>query len=377
MLRIIAWYHIIQAGLAFLTLALYGYSYRLDYEGLQVSESPILANLFLSIGLLVISYISREKTLTIIPSRNANIFIIIWFLALIIKVCYGSIFISDAIYNYLMPVLVYTQYLLKNRKIVAHVILWISFIYFSLLGARGYAILPIVFAQGPYLLSRFFQFSLIKKLFTTFVLIGLIGVYMNSVEFYRIAFGRDKIDLKGITQVISNVSEYQNAAIEYVGVKRAPWDRAINHPMSAMMDYKGELRGFKQFEGDVKLVYDRSASNYLNTEFGHWTSTHYGFFASGSTSVEWSIVSDFISRFGRYRGLILSYISYIFLGLLINLLSSKYAMVNFVIKVHILMNFFVYNLFENVHILFKAWAFLFAVYILTNAFFNNRNISKG
>ena len=32
------------------------------------------------------------------------------------------------------------------------------------------------------------------------------------------------------------------------------------------------------------------------------------------------------------------------------------------------MNFFVYTLFENIHIVFKAWAFLFAVYILTNAF---------
>lgn len=377
MLRIIAWYHIIQAGLAFFTLALYGYSYRLDYEGLQVSESPIFANLFLGTGLLFISYILREKTLKTLPSRNANALIIIWFSALIVKVGYGSIFISDAIYNYLMPVLVYSQYLPKNRRRAAHVILWMSFIYFSLLGARGYAILPIIFAQGPNLLTRFFQFSLIKKLFTTFVLIGLIGVYMNSVEFYRIAFGRDKIDLKGITQVISNVSEYQNAAIEYVGVKRAPWDRAINHPMSAMMDYKGELRVFKQFEEDLKLIYDRRASNYLNTKFGHWTSTHYGFFASESTSVEWSIVSDLISRFGRYGGLILSYMSYIFLALLTNLMSSKYTLMNFVIKVHIMMNFFVYNLFENMHILLKTWAFLFAVYILTNAFFNIRNISKG
>ncbi len=343
----------LQAFLGLLALVFFGYTYRIDNMGVCDSAIPIYGNLMLGCAVLFVGR-STETKLVIKEFKSLDFFLTLWLIGSVCKMIFGSIFITDAIFNYLLPCLLFSRYSAKLVGKILKIVVITGFFYYSLLGARGYAVIPVLMVFFYDIKSVWKKMSFLGKVLTLFIALFLAGNYMNMIEIYRVVFGRDNISLVGIKEALINSNQHKDDLFRLVGSERAPWDRLINHPLSAMFDYSGKLRGLSFIVQDVHMVFDRNASNYTNKLFGHWTSANYGFTATRTSSVEWGVYSDFASRFGCYAGLVLTFFSYLLIALLGKMLSFRNNFVYYQIVIQVLMSFFVFNFFEVIHMMLKT-----------------------
>ena len=377
-LRFIALYHLFQALLMVLTLYVGGYTIRTDSSGFYSSISPVYFQLFAGLFLFIISKNSlrMRNTNTKKEILYLRYFIIIWVFSNTLKLIQLDFFLINVLWLYLMPSL-YFLFKIKNKKIIYFVITTtvIGFVLYTLQGARGYALFPIalIFLNPAYQYLK--SKTRIKRI--TIIITAIISLisYLTIIDIYRFTKGRETIDSSALFDFLSNDDIFERNNVQLLS-NTVSWDRLLNHSMNYLLLEKHKLRGSQYLLEDSFTIISREKSNYKNVNYGHWTSAEYDFTATGTSSVEWSILSDWSSRYGPYVGLLLTLISYLFINLLISF-NSKNILFQFMLNFQFLSSFFVFNFFETLHFILIAFILNYIIkFIYDIKLFGSRNISR-
>ena len=236
--------------------------------------------------------------------------------------------------------------------------LWILFLainvaFHTMQGSRGSALFPVIFAILGYLVSIKHLKTLFKRKLILFVLIGLVTMPMLSfIASFREINGRGmEVSMDTFISMIEFAQEEHKVADEGNDLNQTLGRMLIQSNVSTplLSPEPVPFRYFDSFGDEIISIFSLSGESGRddfnkrreNLGFGTGVATRYGYHVTDTTSVEWPIFADALSRFGYWGLFIYSFLFAWFLSFLekkcINMMG-KNALLSLTLHLFVLYN---------------------------------------